>query len=74
MLIIIFLRISSALGRREKQKASLDEWRKKCEKIGDWMDSIEDNVEVLENTKPSNDIMTARQQMNGCDVSEILFI
>ncbi|XP_028414728.1 nuclear anchorage protein 1-like isoform X2 [Dendronephthya gigantea] len=60
-------RITSHLDSSGKQKTSLDEWRKKCEKIGDWMDSVEDSVEVLENRKPSSDIFRAKQQMNECD-------
>jgi hypothetical protein len=52
-----------------RQKASLDEWRKKCESIGDWMDSIEDKVEVLETREPSSGILRAQSQMADCDVS-----
>ena len=52
-----------------QQKASLDEWRRKCEIIGDWMDSVEDSVEVLETRNPSSDIISAKYQMSECDVS-----
>ncbi|CAB4006965.1 dystonin-like isoform X1, partial [Paramuricea clavata] len=60
-------RITSALDSSGQQKASLDEWRRKCETIGDWMDSVEDSVEVLETRKPSSDIISAKYQMSECD-------
>ena len=66
-----YFRVSSALDSSDKQKASLDEWRKKCEAIGDWMDSIEDNVEMLETRSPSSDIINVKHQLDDCDVSVI---
>ena len=65
----ILRRINSSLDSDKEQKQAMHEWREKCDNIGKWMDSIEDKVELLENRKPSDDLMTLKYQIEECDVS-----
>lgn len=58
----------SSVDINVEEKETLEEWRKKCVSISDWMDSIEDLVEHLESTEPCEDITSLQQQINNCNV------